>query len=276
MCIYSIPLHTSSRQVLKNGFVKLIDCMPRLIPVDSRKLMCDSAIVQAARVSYGKGLKDYDTDSKLINYLFKHKHTSPFEMVKFKFHVKAPIFVARQWFRHRMGNYNEISGRYTQLKEEIYYPNKVSSQSKINKQLSSNDDISNNESVKNIMNNIEEYNKIQYNNYQKLMNEGVSRETARINLPLSLFTEFYFCIDLHNLLNFIKLRNSKNAQYEIKEYANKIQDIIEPLCPITMKAYNEHKTITLSKNQLNSLTFNSKFIKLSEREQSEIKYLLDL
>jgi len=276
MCIYSIPLHTSSKQVLKNGFVKLIDCMPRQIPLDSRKLMCDSAIVQAARVSYGQGLKDYETDSKLINYLFKHKHTSPFEMVKFKFHVKAPIFVARQWFRHRMGNYNEISGRYTQLNEEIYYPNKVSSQSKINKQLSSNDDISNNESVKNIMNNIKKYNEIQYSNYNELINIGVSRETARINLPLSLFTEFYFCIDLHNLLNFIKLRNSKNAQYEIKEYASKIQDIIEPLCPITMKAFNEHKTITLSNNQLNSLTINNKFNHLSVREQSEIKYLLNL
>ena len=225
---------------------------------------------------YGQGLKNNDTDVKLINYLYKHKHTSPFEMVKFKFHVKAPIFVARQWFRHRMGNYNEISGRYTQLNEEIYYPNKVSSQSKINKQLSSNDDISNNESVKNIMNNIKKYNEIQYSNYNELINIGVSRETARINLPLSLFTEFYFCIDLHNLLNFIKLRNSKNAQYEIKEYASKIQDIIEPLCPITMKAFNEHKTITLSNNQLNSLTINNKFNHLSVREQSEIKYLLNL
>ena len=275
MCIYSIPLHASSKQVLKNGFVKLIDCMPRQIPLDSRKLMCDSAIVQAARVSYGQGLKNYETDSKLINYLFKHKHTSPFEMVKFKFHVKAPIFVARQWFRHRMGNYNEISGRYSELKEEIYFPYKVSSQSKINKQLSSDDDISKNEKVQNLMNNTEIYNKIQFNNYKELMNAGVSRETARINLPLSLFTEFYFSIDLHNLLNFIKLRNSKNAQYEIKEYASTIQDIIEPLCPITMKAFNDHKTITLSKNQLNALSFNNKFYDLTKREQNEIKQLLN-
>ena len=276
MCIYSIPLHNSSKQVLKNGFVKLIDCMPRQIPLDSRKLMCDSAIVQAARVSYGQGLKDYETDSKLINYLYKHKHTSPFEMVKFKFHVKAPIFVARQWFRHRMGNYNEISGRYSELKEEIYFPDKVSTQSKINKQLSSDDDISNNVRVKNLMNNTEMYNKIQFNNYKELMNAGVSREIARINLPLSLFTEFYFSIDLHNLLNFIKLRNSKNAQYEIKEYASKIQDIIEPLCPITMKAFNNHKTITLSNNQINSLSVNNEFDNLTKREQNEIKDLLNL
>jgi thymidylate synthase (FAD) len=275
MCIYSIPLHNSSKQVLKNGFVKLIDCMPRQIPLDSRKLMCDSAIIQAARVSYGQGLKDYETDSKLINYLYKHKHTSPFEMVKFKFHVKAPIFVARQWFRHRMGNYNEISGRYSELKEKIYFPDKVSTQSKINKQLSSDDDISNNVRVKNLMNNTEMYNKIQFNNYKELMNAGVSREIARINLPLSLFTEFYFSIDLHNLLNFIKLRNSKNAQYEIKEYASKIQDIIEPLCPITMKAFNNHKTVTLSINQLNALSTNYEFNNLTKREQNEIKDLLD-
>ena len=275
MCIYSIPLHNSYKQVLKNGFVKLIDCMPRQIPLDSRKLMCDSAIVQAARVSYGQGLKDYETDSKLINYLFKHKHTSPFEMVKFKFHVKAPIFVARQWFRHRMGNYNEISGRYSELKEEIYYPDKISTQSKINKQLSSDDDISNNERVKNLMNNTEIYNTIQFTNYKELMNAGVSREIARINLPLSLFTEFYFCIDLHNLLNFIKLRNSKNAQYEIKEYASKIQDIIEPLCPITMKAFNDHKTITLSNKQIKALDiFEFQYSKLSKREQNELSYLL--
>ena len=275
MCIYSIPLHASSKQVLKNGFVKLIDCMPRQIPLHSKKLMCDSAIVQAARVSYGQGLKDYETDSKLINYLFKHKHTSPFEMVKFKFHVKAPIFVARQWFRHRMGNYNEISGRYSELKEEIYFPDKVSSQSKINKQLSSDDDISKNERVKNIMNNTEINNKIQFNNYKELMNAGVSREIARINLPLSLFTEFYFSIDLHNLLNFIKLRNSKNAQYEIKEYASKIQDIIEPLCPITMKAFNNHKTITLSNKQIKALEiFEFQYSKLSKREQNELNDLL--
>jgi thymidylate synthase (FAD) len=115
--------------------------MPRQIPYDSRKLMCDSSVVQAARVSYGQGLKNYETDKKLINYLYKNKHTSPFEMIKFKFHVKAPIFVARQWFRHRMSNYNEISGRYTELKEDFYIPEKVSSQSKINKQLSEDDNL---------------------------------------------------------------------------------------------------------------------------------------
>ena len=275
MCVYNIPLHSSARTVLNKGFVKLVDCMPRVISLDSRKLMCDSAIVQAARVSYGQGLKNNDTDVKLINYLYKHKHTSPFEMVKFKFHVKAPIFVARQWFRHRMGNYNEISGRYTELKDDIYYPNKVSSQSKINKQLSADDDLTTNENVNKLLFDSKMYNKIQYQNYDQLINEGVSRETARINLPLSLFTEFYFSMDLHNLLNFIKLRNSPNAQYEIKEYAESIQSIITPLCPITMEAFNNYKTVTLSKEQINCLKISSdKIENLTKREQNEIKRLL--
>ena len=271
MSIYNIPFHSSTRNVLKTGFVKLVDCMPRVIPLEQKKMMCDSAIVQAARVSYGQGLKDYETDSKLINYLFKHKHTSPFEMVKFKFHVKAPIFVARQWFRHRMGNYNEISGRYSELDEEVYVPDKVSSQSTINKQLSDNDDLLNsNDIVKDLILNGYMINKSSFKNYQDLMKEGVSRETARINLPLSLFTEFYFCMDLHNLLNFIKLRNSKNAQHEIKEYASAIESIITPLCPITMEAYNQHKTITLSKDQIKSLIFVKDIKKLSKREKQEL------
>jgi thymidylate synthase (FAD) len=271
MSIYNIPFHSSTRNVLNNGFVKLVDFMPRIVPLEHKKMMCDSAIVQAARVSYGQGLKDYDTDSKLINYLFKHKHSSPFEMVKFKFHVKAPIFVARQWFRHRMGNYNEISGRYSELSEEMYVPDKVSSQSKVNKQLSDNDDLLNtNDIVKDLIFNGYMINKSSFKNYKDLMKEGVSRETARINLPLSLFTEFYFCMDLHNLLNFIKLRNSENAQYEIKEYASAIENIITPLCPITMKAYNEHKTITLSKDQIKSLIFVKDIKKLSKREYKEL------
>lgn len=273
--IYSIPLYSSYRQLLEKGFVKLIDCMPKEIPLNSRKLMCDSAIAQAARVSYGGGLKDFDTDKKLINYLYKHKHTSPFEMVKFKFHVKAPIFVARQWFRHRMGNYNEISGRYTKLKEEFYVPEKVSSQSQINKQLSANDNLLNDDNVINLMTNVKKTNNIQFNNYEELMKAGVSRETARVNLPLSLFTEFYFSIDLHNLLNFIKLRNSENAQYEIKEYAKAIENIITPLCPITMNAYKNHTTVTLSAAQLKALDiFEFQFKKCSLREQDELKKLL--
>ncbi len=265
-----------NKTILKNGFVKLIDCMPCVISHEANKLKCDYAVVQAARVSYGEGLKDYESDSKLINYLFQHKHTSPFEMVKFKFHVKAPIFVASQWFRHRMGNYNEISGRYSKIKEDFYNPDKVSSQCTINKQLSANDNILNNDIIKSKFNlYMLDCNK-QYNNYNILMENGVSREIARIGLPMNLFTEFYFCIDLHNLLNFIKLRNSDNAQYEIKEYASAIQDMVTELCPITMKAYNNYKTITLSKKQLNALNIDKlNYSNLSKREQNELKILFN-
>ena len=269
MCIYSIPLHASSKQV------KLVDCMPRVIPDNCKKLMCDHAIVQAARVSFNDGIKTPEKDAKLIDFLIKHKHTSPFEMVKFKFHVKAPIFVARQWFRHRMGNYNEISGRYAELKDELYIPEKVSSQSKINKQLSANDNLLENKRVNNLFNNYMSDSIKQFNNYNDLIDVGVSREIARIGLPLNTFTEFYFSIDLHNLLNFIKLRNSKNAQYEIKEYASVIQDIITELCPITMKAFDEYKTITLSKKQIKALEiFEFQYSKLSKREQNELSNLL--
>jgi len=106
--LQTINLAVSNKNVLRNGFVKLIDCMPRVVPLEAKQLNCDYAVVQAARVSYNEGLKTPDKDEKLIDYLFKHKHTSPFEMVKFKFHVKAPLFVARQWFRHRMASYNEM------------------------------------------------------------------------------------------------------------------------------------------------------------------------
>lgn len=271
--MFNLCLKTSNKKVLNHGFVKLIDCMPSSIPINAKKLNCDFAVVQAARVSYNEGLKTYKTDEKLINYLYKNKHTSPFEMVKFKFHVKAPIFVARQWFRHRMSNYNEISGRYTKLNEELYKPDKINSQSKINKQQSSNEDLSKNFYIKNLFNKYIDNTYVQYYTYEELINQGVSREIARIGLPLNLFTEFYWCIDLHNLLNFLKLRNSNYAQYEIKEYAKFIEDIIEPLCPITLKAYNEFKSLTLSNQQLKSLELvESEFDKLSSREKSELIY----
>lgn len=274
--LQTINLAVSNKNVLRNGFVKLIDCMPRVIPLEAKKLNCDYAVVQAARVSYNEGLKTPDKDEKLIDYLFKHKHTSPFEMVKFKFHVKAPLFVARQWFRHRMASYNEISGRYTVLDEEMYNPIKVSSQSKENKQLSSNDDLTKDTKIKTLMDSYLLGASMQYFNYSKLMESGVSREIARIGLPLNLFTEFYFCIDLHNLLNFIKLRNSKNAQYEIKEYAAAIEELITPLCPITMNAFHKYKTVTLSQEQIKALDiYEFNYNKLKKREKDEICDLLN-
>jgi len=274
--MFNIQLGPLQKNILKNGFVKMVDCMPRVIPLEAKKLNCDSAVVQAARVSYAEGLKDFDSDKSLIRYLYKNKHTSPFEMVKFKFHVKAPLFVARQWFRHRMSNYNEISGRYSVLDEEIYKPEKVSSQSNINKQLSANDNLLETDlDTKRIFNQYMTGSSNQYLMYKQLLDRGVSRETARIGLPLNLFTEFYWCIDLHNLLNFIKLRNSDYAQGEIKEYAKSIEELIEPLCPVTIEAHKEFKTITLSPEQVKALDlFEFQADKLKKRERMELENLV--
>ena len=255
------------RKILDKGFIKVIDTMPS--HVSCEKLRCDASIVQAARVSYGEGLKDVKSDEKLIHYLYKHKHTSPFEMVKFKFHIKAPIFIARQWFRHRMGSYNEISGRYSKLSDDFYIPLKLPTQSKVNKQLSDNTkDLLDDNKIRKLFDEYMNNSYIQYENYNKLINLGVSREIARIGLPQNLYTEFYWSIDLHNLFNFIRLRDSNNAQYEIKEYASNIKDLIQFFCPVSLDAYNKYKNINLSKNQLNSLTFDN--FNLTKREDTEL------
>ena len=134
-----VNLDDKIKHIGNSGFVKLVDCLPRVVPNNCTKLMCDYAVVQAARVSFNEGIKKHDQDVKLIDFLIKHKHTSPFEMVKFKFHIKAPIFVQRQWIRHRTANVNEISGRYSVLNEEFYLPEKIYDQGKLNKQMSGNE-----------------------------------------------------------------------------------------------------------------------------------------
>lgn len=220
------------------GFVKIVDVMPRVIPEGCKSLMCDHAIVQAARVSLNEGTKTVNKDVNLIDFLIRHKHTSPFEMVKFKFHVKAPIFVQRQWIRHRTANVNEISGRYSVINPEFYVPKNIHDQGKMNKQMSGNiiECKDTNELFQTYMNNSMK----QYNTYKLLIERGVSRETARIGLPQNMYTEFYWSIDLHNLLNFIRLRSAYNAQSEIKEYSDAIKDLIESLVPNTIKSYNRY------------------------------------
>lgn len=233
-----ISIKNKIRFIGNNGFVKLVDCMPRVIPSECKKLMCDYAIVQAARVSFNDGIKNYEKDSKLIDFLVKNKHTSPFEMVKFKFHIKCPLFVQRQWIRHRTANINEISGRYSILTPQFYIPDKIFEQGKLNKQMSGEEI-----KCKETKLIFEEYMKNsykQYNIYKSLIDKGVSREVARIGLPLNMYTEFYWCIDLHNLLNFIKLRSAYNAQSEIKEYSDCMKDLISDLCPNTIKSFNRY------------------------------------
>jgi thymidylate synthase (FAD) len=234
----------ANKNVLNKGFVRLLDCMPRIVPRSAIGLNCDYAIAQAARVSVGGGIKNTETDSKLIRFLLRNKHTSPFEMVRFKFHVKAPIFIQRQWIRHRTANVNEISGRYSQLKGEFYIPTAIKRQSTLNKQMS-NEEIYN----KNTNDLFDSYMKNsvrQYTEYNRLIELGVSKETARIGLPLNLYTEFYWCIDLHNLFNFIKLRQAEYAQPEIRLYAEGIKDLIRDLCPVSLEAFEDHVQDSIS------------------------------
>lgn len=274
-----IPLHSKTLPVLNKGFIKLVDCMPRVISNESWKLQCDSAIVQSARVSFGSGMKDYKTDTRLIKYLLRHKHTSPFEMVKFKFHVKAPIFVQRQWFRHRMSNFNEISGRYSQLNPEFYIPTFVGKQSKLNKQASDSTNLLENKNIKTIFDMYTENSLRQYSLYTKLVENGVAKETARICLPLNMYTEFYWSIDLHNFLNFTRLRTHKGAQPEIQDYARNAFSLIEDLCPITTAAYDNYirDSVTFTSEEIETL---EKVVcrenNLDLREKNELKEKLDI
>ena len=215
--------------VLDHGFVRLIDYMGS-----------DESIVQAARVSYGKGTRKVSEDRGLIRYLMRHKHTTPFEMVEFKFHVKLPIFVARQWIRHRTANVNEYSGRYSVMKEEFYLPEPdvISEQSKSNKQGRDKP------LPENVRSEFREYlstsQKDAYGAYLNYLETGVTRELARINLPLSLYTEWYWKIDLHNLFHFLKLRLDPHAQMEIREYAIVMADMVKRVCPVAYEAFEDY------------------------------------
>ena len=248
----NIELNNSEIKVLDHGFVRLVDCMPRHIPRGCEKLRCDYAVAEAARVSYGEQIRGGDADAKLIRYLLRNKHTSPFEMVRFKFHIKLPIFVQRQLIRHRTANVNEISGRYTKLKDDFYEPKNIRGQSLTNHQGSSDAPMVVDDNLEGIYNNYMGTNKSTYDLYNKLIESGVAKELARVSLPQNIYTELYWCIDLHNLLRFLSLRKSKHAQYEIMVYASAMEKLIQDLCPITIGAYNEfvEDSITFSKAEM--------------------------
>ncbi len=217
--------------VLDHGFVRLVDY-----------LGSDQRIVQSARVSYGEGTKTYRQDKGLINYLMRNDHTSPFEQVVFTFHVKMPIFVARQWTRHRTARMNEISGRYSVMKDEVYVPAPecIAMQSEDNKQGRASEPVppSIAAEVDSIMR--EDADRA-FSNYHRMLDMGIAREIARIDLPLSLYTEFYWEIDLHNLFHFLKLRLDAHAQYEIRQYASVMLEIVRKVCPIAVEAFENHK-----------------------------------
>lgn len=219
------------------GEVELIDVMPRIVPEGQT---CDYAIAQAARVSYGDGTKSVNEDRGLIRFLMRHQHTTPSEMVVAKFRVKLPIFIARQAVRHRMSSINEISGRYSVMKDEFYIPAPecIRKQSKTNKQGSEGQIDSN--LAKIIVNDIENHCRKSYDLYMDMINSGVAREQARMILPLNLYTEWYWKQDLHNLLHFLALRADSHAQEEVVDFANAMLSLIKPLVPWTIEAWEDY------------------------------------
>ena len=214
--------------ILGNCFVRLVDFMGS-----------DQRIVQSARVSYGDGTKTVREDKGLIDYLMRNEHTSPFEQVEFVFHVKMPIFLARQVVRHRTASLNEISGRYSVMKDEFYIPEteRMQKQSQDNKQGSSKDLIDNACNYPMFMAN--EQMQI-YKNYEKYLETGMAKELARINLPLSTLTQWYWKMDLLNLFKFLKLRLDSHAQYEVQQIAQAKYDLIKPIVPFACESFERH------------------------------------
>ena len=244
-------------KVLDHGFIRVIDYMGD-----------DSAIVQAARVSYGKGTKMLNQDKGLINYLMRHYHTTPFEMCEIKLHIKLPIFIARQWIRHRTANVNEYSARYSILDKEFYLPEpqNIAVQSTINNQGRS--EALEPHKAQRVLDILREDALRCYDNYMDLLNideetgevkdpnkDGVARELARMNLTLNYYTQWYWKIDLNNLLHFLRLRADAHAQYEIREYSNVMLDIVKKWVPHTYEAFVNYRkdAVNLSKTGVAAL-----------------------
>jgi thymidylate synthase (FAD) len=214
---------------LDKGFVRLVDSMGG-----------DDAIVQAARVSYGKGTSKVSQDRGLIRYLMRHRHTTPFEMVEFKFHCKMPIFVARQWVRHRTANINEYSLRYSQARDEFYYPDPehIQFQSALNKQGRMGEVPA--ELKQKVQDYFKEISERSFAIYSELNEAGVARELARSVLPVNLYTEWYWKNDLHNLLHFIGLRSDSHAQYEIRVFSDAMDQSVKAVAPFAWEAYQDY------------------------------------
>jgi thymidylate synthase (FAD) len=216
--------------VLDKGFVRLVDYLGG-----------DERVVQSARVSYGAGTKSYREDAGLIDYLLRNRHTSPFEQVILTFHVKLPIFVARQWVRHRTARLNEISGRYSVLKDDFYLPDPadVALQNRDNKQGRSAEALAP-DLAEGVRAGFAAGQRQAYADYTGLIEEGIARELARINLPLSLYTEWYWQIDLHNLFHFLELRLDDHAQREIRLYAEVLLELAKKVAPRCCESFERH------------------------------------
>ncbi len=247
--------------ILDHGFIRVIDYMGS-----------DDSIVQAARISYGKGTKRKQDDQNLINYLMRHKHTTPFEMCEIKLHIKMPIFVARQWIRHRSANVNEYSARYSIMSDDYYVPKSenISVQSLTNKQGRETAGLDSDQ-AENIINKIKNFSQQGLELYKELLNQdslgnlidpskpNLSKELARIILGVNFYTEMYWKIDLHNLLHFLHLRASDHAQYEIQVYAKCIEDIIKIWTPISYEAYKNYRknNVSIQKSAFDAITSNT-------------------
>ncbi len=228
--------------VLDHGFIRVVDYMGD-----------DDAVVQAARVSYGRGTKKASEDAQLINYLMRHAHSTPFEMAEIKLHVKLPIFVARQWIRHRTANVNEYSARYSILDREFYVPSPehLAAQSTINRQ--GREHILAGKEAAAVLDILREDAERAYTHYRQMLNsdehgvkldptrDGLARELARMNLPVNYYTQWYWKIDLHNLMGFLRLRADPHAQYEIRAYAEVLLQVLKCWVPMTYAAFLEHR-----------------------------------
>ena len=271
--------------VLDHGFVRLIDYMGD-----------DSAIVQAARVSYGDGTKKINQDRGLIFYLMRHWHSTPFEMCEIKFHIKLPIFVARQWIRHRTANVNEYSARYSVLGKDFYIPKKehLASQSKNNMQGRGN--VLNEKESARVLQLLEQDALTCYGHYEEMLNEdtegnildesksNLARELARMNLTLNYYTEWYWKIDLHNLFHFLRLRADSHAQYEIQVYAKTMLEIVKKWVPLAYAAFEEYclngvylsgKGLQVVKKMLAGVKVAQEESEMSKREWKELMDIIE-
>jgi len=265
--------------VLDQGFIRVVDYMGD-----------DAAVVQAARVSYGKGTKQVSSDRGLINYLMRHRHTTPFEMCEIKLHVKLPIFVARQWIRHRTASVNEYSARYSVLDDGSYRPElaKLAAQAVQNRQGRGNQ--LDEATAQSVQTRLDASAEAAEATYRWLLGDGpgepgLSRELARMVLPLSAYTQWYWKIDLHNLMHFIALRADSHAQYEIRAYADVLSEIVKKWVPLTAAAFRDYRVdgaelsgrgLAIVKRMLRGEPVDAEASGMSEREWRELKDLLEL
>ena len=254
-------------KVHDHGLVALTDVMPRFAPVGKT---ADFAIVQAARVSYGEGTKQVNEDTGLIRYLARHRHSTPFEMVEFKFHHVMPIFVARQWIRHRTANVNEYSARYSVVRDRFYHPSaeNVRRQSTSNRQ--GGGEAMDPATAQEFLAYLDRVEK-DYEQYQHFIDRGVAREIARIALPASVYTEWYWKIDLHNLFHFLSLRMDAHAQQEIRDYANAMFALVQPIVPVAAQAFLDYNfgALHLTRLEVEAMRTGQPLATANKRENAE-------